>query len=369
MLMLVSRRAVSEEAAEAIRRIEATGCRVRAVRGDITGRADVEEALRTIRAEGVPLRGVLHTAALVDDVLIREMSPDRFAPVLAPKVEGTWNLHAATLGEKLDFFVLFSSIAAIHPQPGMGIYAAANAFLDGFAQYRRALGMPATAVNWGGWDQIGLARVAGTERSLEGYCQQGIRNLAASEALEALGEAIRSQPAQVVAVQFAWSAFAEFHGRRTAPLFRDFVAQTAASGQASGRSEIADRLADAASIEERMETLEAWLQETLGRVLKLAARKIDRDRSMGTMGLDSLMGVEFVRRLSNALEIPVPATVVFNYPTIRLLARQLLQRLNLQEAEALPAAVPTMVVAGELPQISEEEALQALMSPEGSGSR
>ncbi|MGA8528329.1 MAG: SDR family NAD(P)-dependent oxidoreductase, partial [Acidobacteriaceae bacterium] len=368
-LVLMSRRPVNDEAAAAFRRMEDLGCRVRVVRGDVTCRADVDEALETLRDEGVPLRGVLHAAALVDDVLIREMTPDRFRPVLAPKVEGTWNLHAATLEDKLDFFVLFSSMATIHPQPGMGIYAAANAFLDGFAHYRRALGLRATAVNWGGWDQIGLARVAGTERSISGYCEQGIRNFSASEALQALGEAIRSQPVQVMAIPVNWKAFAEFHGGRSAPLFRDFVAQASAAEQRSSKSEISSRLLEAASAEERAEVLEAWLQETLGRVLKLAARKIDLDRPMGTMGLDSLMGIEFVRRLSGALEIPVPATVVFNYPTIRLLARQLLQRLNLSDAEAAPVVETVTIAASQLPEISEEEALQALMSSEGSGAR
>lgn len=368
-LVLMSRRAVSGEAAEAIQRMEALGCRVHVARGDVTRRADVEQALAMLRAAGVPVRGVLHAAALVDDVLIREMAPDRFAPVLAPKVEGTWSLHDATLDDTLDFFVMFSSMAAIHPQPGMGIYAAANAFLDGFAHYRRGLGLPATAVNWGGWDQIGLARVAGTERSLQGYREQGIRNFSASEALEALGEAMRGDSTQVMALPMDWKKFAEFHGSRSAPLFQDFVKQAVAADQRTTRSEITDGLAGAGSAEERTEILEAWLQETLGRVLKLASRKIDRDRPMGTMGLDSLMGIEFVRRLSSALEIPVPATVVFNYPTIRLLARQLLQRLHFDRADAPAAAAVATMAAAELPEVSEEEALQALMSPEGSGAR
>ncbi len=360
MLVLLSRRAVSEEASETIRQIEGLGTRVRVVRGDVVLRSDVEEALRVSREEGFPLRGVLHAAALVDDALIRDITPDRFAPVLAPKVEGTFNLHAVTLDEKLDFFLMFSSIASIHPQPGMGIYAAANAFLDGFARYRHALGLPATAVNWGGWDQIGLAREAGTLRSMEGYGAQGIRNFSASEALEVLGEAIRTQPLQMLAAPFTWKAFAEFHGGRTAPLFRDFVAQAMTNvGQATG-SEITSRLRDAASIEERTELLEAWLQDSLGKVLKLAVRKIDPDRPMGTMGLDSLMGVEFVRRLTNALETPVPATVVFNYPTIRLLAKHLLQRLNLNDPE--PMAVQVAVSTADLPEVSEEAALDALMS-------
>jgi myxalamid-type polyketide synthase MxaC len=315
----------------------------------------------------VLIRGIFHAAGVLDDVLIRDMSPERFAAVFAPKVVGAWNLHTATLNDKLDFFILFSSIAAIHPQPGMGIYAAANACLDAFARYRRALTLPATAINWGGWDQIGMARIAGTERSLDGYREQGIRNLTASEALEALGEAIRRGPAQLAAIPVDWKAFAEFHGGRSAPLFQEFVARAAATtGLRASGSEIAHRLAESVSAEERVVTLEGWLQETLGRVLKLATRKIDLDRPMGTMGLDSLMGVEFVRRISNALEIPVPATVVFNYPTIRLLAQQLLKRLNPADAEDSSVSASVAVAVEALPDISEEEALQALMKPQGS---
>ncbi len=114
-----------------------------------------------LRAPEHSARGVLHAAALVDDVLIRDMAPDRLDGPAAPKVEGTWNLHTATL-ETSGFFVLFSSMAAIPSgRRGNGNLAADNAFLDG-------LPLPAQARPAGhggelGWmDRIGLARVAGT---------------------------------------------------------------------------------------------------------------------------------------------------------------------------------------------------------------
>ena len=143
-------------------------------------------------------------------------------------MEGTWNLHTATACEKLDFFVLFSSIAALHPQPGMGSYAAANAFLDAFAHYRRALGMPAMSVNWGGWNEIGLARAAGTERSIQGYVSQGMRVFSGDEACEALGKAIQSSPIQVIAVPFEWKKFAAFHGAGyVSPFYMEFMSHAA----------------------------------------------------------------------------------------------------------------------------------------------
>jgi acyl transferase domain-containing protein len=371
-LALVSRRAVNEEAADIIRAIEASGTRVHVMRADITREDELNHVLSNMRATGRPLKGIMHMAAVIDDSLIRDLSPERFLPVLAPKIEGAWNLHTATLQEELDFFVLFSSIAAIHPQPGMGSYAAANAFFDAFAPYLRALGVPAVSINWGGWDQIGLARAAGTERSFEGYDSQGISVSSGDELLEALGKVMRSESVQVVPVSFEWNKFAEFHGDHAPPLFAEFMSRvTGGSGAKSKRSEILDQLTLAESAEQRKEMLEAYLQETLSGVLKLAKRKIDRERSMGTMGLDSLMGLEFVRRLSSAMQIAVPATVTFNYPTIRTLAPHLIQRLQLPLIDAPVQEATSHVSQGDdfaaLPDdISEEDALEALMGRKGS---
>ncbi len=371
-LALVSRREVSEEAAAIIHRIEAIGASVQVIRADITRQAELDRALLTIRQKGPALKGILHTAALVDDALIRDLSPEQFPSVMGPKIDGTWRLHQATLQEDLDFFVLFSSIAAIHPQPGMGSYAAANAFLDAFAFYRRTLGLPATSVNWGGWNEIGLARAAGTGRSIEGYVRQGMINFSGDEALEALGAAIRENPVQAVAVLFEWRTFAEFYGAdQIPPLFRDFTSRVATHASSSSRSEILDLLTEAESAEQRTESMEAYLQETLSLVLKLAKRKIDRERPLGTMGLDSLMGLEFVRRLGSALQIAVPATVVFNYPTIRLLAPHLMQRMQLQPLHGSAKAPdePQKTIFAVLPiEISEEDALEALIGERGRSS-
>jgi acyl transferase domain-containing protein/acyl carrier protein len=371
-LALVSRRAVNDEAAEAIRGIEAMGTSVQVIRADVTRESEVESVLSGIRSKGQVLKGIMHTAAVVDDGLIRDLSPERFRTVMAPKMGGTWNLHAATLHDKLDFFVLFSSIAAIHPQPGMGSYAAANAFLDAFSHYRQALGMPAISINWGGWNETGLARIAATERSIQDYVLQGMRYLSADEALEVLGQTIRSKPIQAVAVPFEWNKFAEFYDDHAAPLFAEFMSRVlVGSLTKSNRSEILDQVTGAESVERREEILESYLQEILSQVLKLAKRKIDRERPLGTMGLDSLMGLEFVRRLSKALEIAVPATVTFNYPTIRTLVPHLIQRLQLplidapvQEETSHPSQGSDFAALPD--DITEEDALEALMGRKGS---
>lgn len=397
-LVLLSRRKPTHESAEAIRRMEKSGATVISVQADITREPDLARVLDAVHATMPPLKGIMHTAAVVDDAMIRDVSPERFLPVMAPKIEGAWNLHTATLNEELDFFVLFSSIAAIHPQPGMGSYAAANAFLDAFAHYRRALGKPAISVNWGGWDQIGLARASGTGRSIEGYSQEGMRVFSAEEALDALRRSLESDPVQVIAVPIDSDKFVEFHGLgNIPPVFSDLVSRSRSNSNGSAaqsdRAEILDQLLIADSTTRQLEIFETYLQEVLGRVLKLATHKIDRARPLGSMGLDSLMGLEFVRRLSQSLQIAVPATVVFNYPTIQQLAAHLLRRMQLEvvenpviaEAQFDPPSLNGNRSAGsgqlgiaeltisqpEISQmnglsdaVSEEEALQALIGNE-----
>src|SRR6185503_18673039 len=114
-------------------------------------------ALNKVRQESPPLGGVIHAAAVLDDGLLLQLTPERLRRVMAPKVSGAWNLHTLTRTDALDFFVLFSSASGLLGAPGQANYAAANAYLDALAHYRRAQGQPALSINWGPWSEVGLA--------------------------------------------------------------------------------------------------------------------------------------------------------------------------------------------------------------------
>ena len=110
-LVLVGRSgAGSEEAIRAVEDLRAAGAEVRVARADVTDSSAVDGVVAEIRAEMPPLRGVIHAAMVLKDRLLADLNEERMREVWAPKVHGAWNLHTATLGQELDFFVLFSSL-------------------------------------------------------------------------------------------------------------------------------------------------------------------------------------------------------------------------------------------------------------------
>ncbi|HEV2147081.1 MAG TPA: SDR family NAD(P)-dependent oxidoreductase, partial [Longimicrobiaceae bacterium] len=185
-LVLVGRGGPSPEAAEAVEAIRATGAEVTLARADVA-REDEVRAL----VEGLdrPLAGVFHAAGVLADGTLAAQRWERFAPVLAPKVAGAWNLHRATEGLPLDHFVLFSSAASLLGSAGQGNYAAANAFLDALAHHRRARALPATSVNWAPWAEAGMAAGLGEARG-DRWKGQGMGALSDAQGLASLGEAL-----------------------------------------------------------------------------------------------------------------------------------------------------------------------------------
>ncbi len=159
-LALVGRSAPAAAAAAAVAALRAAGADVRVVAADVADHAQLAAALATVRATMPPLRGVVHAAGSLADATLDGLDAARLHAALAPKMAGAWNLHLTTLDDPLDFFVLFSSVAATLGLAGQANYAAGNAFLDALAEHRRAAGLPALSIDWGPWAGIGLAAAA-----------------------------------------------------------------------------------------------------------------------------------------------------------------------------------------------------------------
>jgi len=165
-LILLSRSGDKTEVKSQIQALEATGTNIKLVKADVSQISELEPIFKNLTAPFLPLRGIIHTAGVLDDGLIKDQTWQRFQKVLAPKVQGTWNLHRLSLNYPLDFFVLFSSSACLLGAPGQGNYTAANAFLDAIASYRQGQGLPALSINWGPWAEVGMTARMGLEERL-----------------------------------------------------------------------------------------------------------------------------------------------------------------------------------------------------------
>jgi acyl transferase domain-containing protein/NAD(P)-dependent dehydrogenase (short-subunit alcohol dehydrogenase family)/acyl carrier protein len=370
---LVGRRGPTDEAAEAIRELEAEGARVVTLSADVADARQVAELLETIGRTMPPLRGVLHAAAVLDPVLLRDLTGERFEAVMAPKALGAWNLHAQTAGLPLDWFVLFSSLASLDVVPGHASYSAANAFLDALARHRRGRGLPVTCVNWGVWSGSGLVAAEGLQRSIQEYTDRGIEEMSPAQALDAFGQLARHRATEAIAVPIRWKKLSEFYAERGVPSLFSLLAggSAAQAAAAAPRQGIRDAMLAVEPGPHRRSLLEAHLQEEFARVLKLDPSRIDPEKPMGQMGLDSLMALEFVRRLGASVGVVLSSTEVFNYPTITALAAQVARKLEIPleaDTEAAPAPAAERpgahAVIEEVSQLSEDDAIQALLARE-----
>lgn len=155
-LIYISRRAGTGPGDESfVKELKSMGCEVKLIQGDVTNYDDVA---RAIAAATFPLKGVLQMSMVLRDQNFRSMTLDEWNAVTTPKVQGSWNLHIATVSAcaDLDFFILFSSLSGIFGQPGQANYASANAFLDAFTQYRAGLGLPASVIDLGSVEDVGF---------------------------------------------------------------------------------------------------------------------------------------------------------------------------------------------------------------------
>ena len=242
---------------------------------------------------------------------------------MAPKVRGGWLLHQLTRRHRLDFFVLFSSTSAVLGAIGQGNYAAANAFLDGLAHYRRVQGGAALSVAWGAWSEVGMAaRLQGRERGR--MANRGIGVIAPEQGQRTLERLLNQPSSNVTVLPIRWATFVAAHTGPVPALLR-VVAKGAAGRNEPGRqdSSVSTLRAqlDAVPEAERAGLLLAFLREQVAKVLSLESGEgLDEHTPFTTLGLDSLMAVEMRNAVSSAMGQALPASLTFDYPTIERLA-------------------------------------------------
>lgn len=316
-IVLTSRSQPDPTAQHKIEQIRAAGSDIVVECGDIAEAGTAEHLVAVATATGLPVRGVLHAAAVVEDATLTNITDELIEHDWAPKVGGAWNVHQATSGQPLDWFCLFSSAAALMGSPGQGAYAAANSWLDAFSYWRRAQGLPATAIAWGAWADIGRATA---------LAQRAEVAITPDEGAYAFETLLRHDR--------AYSGYAPILGTaglmdvtRRSPFARLFQSMgPARTSTTKFRMEL-----NALPPDERPTRLRRLVAEQINLILR---RTVDPDRPLLEYGLDSLGYLELRNRIEAETGIRINPT---DSPTVRALAQHLCDKLTDQEQEPVSA--------------------------------
>lgn len=314
------------EAKETVRELEEQGVSVGVIAADIGERADVEFLLDTIAGTMPPLRGVFHAAAVLDDTLLVSLDEERFRRVAAPKAKGAWLLHEHTQGLPIDLFVLFSSVSALVGNPGQGNYVAANVFLDSLAHHRRALGLPATSINWGALAEVGM--LATNKQVAEHLARVGIEAITPADAIGALEWTLERDIAQFGFMQVDWPTWRQFHPAASAsPVFAQLLDEASARQGGAGDEVRSELLAAAPA--ERHSLLAQIVAELVAETMRMPTEQIDVNDPLTDMGIDSLMAVELQVGINAKLGVEYPVLELVKGGSISGVAKDLLARMNI----------------------------------------
>jgi polyketide synthase 5 len=329
-IVLTSRSQPTLKALETIECIRTIGADVVVQCGDIAEASTAQRLVAAATATGLPLRGVLHAAAVVEDATLTNITDELIDRDWAPKVYGAWNLHTATATQPLDWFCSFSSAAALLGSPGQGAYAAANSWLDSFTHWRRAQGLPASAIAWGAWAEIGRGAV---------LAERGETTMITPDdgayAFQALLRHDRGYTGYVPITTTSWLSALAQHSR--------FAEVFQSNGQTrTGTSKFRTEL-NALPLEEWPTRLRRLVSEQVSLILR---RPIDPDRPLFEYGLDSLGNFQLRTRIETETGIRIVPTDI---TTVRGLAEYLCD--TLVDLEARRRDRPLLTSASAEPQL------------------
>ena len=321
-LLLMGRSPANQSVNHQLRKLEQAGAKVVVAQADVADAQQVAQLLETVQKTLPPLRGIIHAAGVLDDGILQQQSWERVERVMAPKIEGAWNLHVLTQKYPLDWFVLFSSAASLVGSAGQANYSAANAFLDALAHARRAIGLPGLSINWGAWG-VGLA-------ARQGRLAKGM-GIDLEQGLEVL-ELLLSQSAIQVGVLPTYGD--------TPPLANSTSQEQLVAAKGSDRP------------------LKDYVRSQVAKILGIDPPDLDLHQGFSELGMDSLGSVELRNLLQTGLQRALPSTLAFDYPTVSALTDYLANDPDSSKQEHQEKPEWT---AEDIEQLSESEAEALLL--------
>jgi acyl transferase domain-containing protein/acyl carrier protein len=339
-LCLVARRPPEPDETAFLRRLAAAGTEATLLVEDLATPGAPARIAAAIAAAGQAVEGLVHCAGLLRDATLRNLTPDAVAETLAPKHDAAATLARLIAPARPRFVLLFSSAAGLLGTPGQGAHAAASAALDALAATLRAEGLPAVSIGWGPWADTAVAEgLAGSGRA----AMRGIGEIPVEAGLAALRRLAGSPHPYVAVLPFDPRRWREYNlTLGDWPFLAELM-----HDQPPRPVEQAVDLADLRPAERRRRVATV-VRTQVAQVFRMQPQAIDDTADFGSLGLDSLMGLEIRNRLEAVLGLSLPATLLWMRPTVGAVIEDLCARTGATTGATTgvpPPAQPQVVVA------------------------
>ena len=309
-LILVSRQGPKNSyAADQIKEFESQGVKVIAESVDIADEASVKNLFKKIESESICLKGIIHSAMVLDIALMAKMNPMQMSNVLRPKVPGTWNLYKYSKPFSLDFFIFYSSLTATLGFSGQANYAAGNCFCNAMAHYMRKQGINAHSINWGLIDEAGW--VARHDEARESVEQSGFHTQSLDQVWQTISYVLSNDIVELNVSPIDWSKAKNYmptisHTTRLS----HFTEKPLHEKQVIESEETTTRLNFEFGNEHSLESIIAELIDDLAHSLGISKETIDRENTLGSLNFDSLIAVELGLKIKNKFKIDIPKVLL-----------------------------------------------------------
>ncbi len=342
-LVLVSRSGIAEDSTEeTLANMRAEGVTVQTRACDVSDERQIQTLVAELSAGAHPLRGLVHAAAVYDDAFLPELTPERLRSVLAPKAGGAWALHRATLGLPLDFFLMYSSISALIGNPGQANYVAANMFLESLAALRRSQGLAATVASLPPIADAGY--LTRNDNVAEGLTRFGVRPMKAADVFAWLDRVLDGTTSATLLADVDWRKLGAMPALADAR-FRNVAVKQGEGVFSEGHIDLAT-LARELGPDALVEMLLEMLARQIGAILRIAPEKLDAQRSIFDLGMDSLMGLELRMSIAEEFGIELSPMALSQDVSIRRVAEMLCDEVLGREAPRADAVAPDTTIAG-----------------------
>lgn len=327
-IALIGRRgAATPGAAELLAELRGLGAEATALAVDVADAGAVSALIAGLHRPERPLCGIYHAAGVLADQALMQMSAEQLNQVMRPKAQGAWALHCAVeeQGIELEQFVFFSSIASLVGNSRQANYCAANGFIEGLADQRRARGKAALSVNFGAIAGVGM--LESDERIGQHLTQIGLQPLAVSVALRGLGRALaRGLRHVAVSEAGAWDRWADYEsvGGTCATFAERVAASRAAKGSSASLAEQLHAALRDLDPGQALPVLRELITEVVAAVLKTSPERLSGEQSFDSLGMDSLMSTEIKQQLGQKLGVVFSVMELMGVATIAGLAERAL---------------------------------------------